>query len=115
MGLLDFLDSRKSLAKWAATLFTAARENNPNISDAEIIKIAIKNRYDHGPSLSIRQKEILLENLPDAVDIHSLCAAIARAELLDHLDAADWKYGGIAHSSLAVISKELERLGFPEK
>ena len=115
MGFFDSLDSRKSLAKWAARFFKTAREMNPNISDTEIIQLAIKSRYNHGPSLSYQQKEILVKHLPEAIDIHSLCETIARAELLDHLEASDWKYGGIAHSALAVISKELDRLGFPEK
>lgn len=115
MGLFDFFDSRKSLARWAAECFRSVREKNPNASDAEIIELAIRSRYAIGSSLSDSQKEILQEHLHEAVDIHSLCEVIARAELLDHLANEDWKYGGIADRALDVISKELVRLGFPEK
>jgi len=115
MRLFDFFDSRKSLARWAAKCFIAVRKKKPNATDAEIIELAIRSRYAAGPALSDSQKEILQEYIHEAVDIHSLCEVIARVELLDHLEPEDWKYGGIADRALDVISKELERLGFPDK
>jgi hypothetical protein len=120
MGLLDFFDSRKSLARWAAKCFRAVREKNPNASDAEIIERAIRSRYATGPSLTNSQKKILQDQWNEAVDIHSLCHVIAEVELLDHLSYSDrkdmkMKSENIVEHTYNVISEELERLGFPKE
>jgi hypothetical protein len=120
MGLFDFFDSRKSLARWAAKCFRTVREKNPNASDAEIIELAIRSRYATGPSLSNSQKKILQDHRNEAVDIHSLCHVIAEVELLNHLSYSDrrdmtMKSENIVEHTYNVISEELERLGFPKK
>lgn len=116
MGFFDFLDSRKSLAKWAAKIFTQARHQNPQISDNEIIDIAIHTRYSI-VRLKPHQTEILHSLRDTASDIFSLCYLIAEVELLSHLDAyhrMTLQMGGenIVDHTFNVIGKELAKLGF---
>ncbi len=116
MGFFDFLDSRKSLAKWAAKLFREARRNNPQISTQEIIDAAIHARY-----AVIRPKpheaEILHNQRREATDIFSFCHLIAEVELLSHLnffDRTTMQMGGenIVTHTYNVIDNELIKLGF---
>ena len=117
MGLFDFFDSRKSVARWAAKCFRKVNAQNPNSTDAEIIELALRSRYAVGPRLSAPQQKILLENRASAVDIFTLCYLIADTELLDHLSVHDkatmtWKGLNVVQHTYKVIDGELERLGF---
>lgn len=116
MGLLDFLDSRKSLAKCMAKTFTHAHKNNPQLSDQDIIALAIHARY-LAIGLKPHQDEILRARRQEATDIFSLCHLIAEVELLSHLNDYDritLQMGGenIVRHTLNVIDNELIRLGF---
>ena len=118
MGLFDFLDSRKIVAKWAAKLFTQARRTNPQLSTQDIIEFALHSRYSViGPKP--HQAAILYEQRKNATDIFSFCHLIAEVELLSHLNAYDritMQLGGenIIQHTYRVMDDELIKLGFQQ-
>lgn len=116
MGFFDFLDSRKSVARWTAKLFTQARRNNTQISTQDIIDSAIHARYS-----VIRPKPhqagILHTRRREATDIFSFCHLIVEVELLSHLSAYDrmtLQIGGenIVEHTYNAVDNELTKLGF---
>lgn len=116
MGFFDFLDSRKSVAKWAAKLFRQARQTNPELSTQNIIDLALQSRYSViGPKP--HQAEILRTQRHGAIDIFSFCHLIAEVEFLSHLNGFDritLQMGGenIVQHTYNVIDNELIKLGF---
>jgi len=116
MGLFDFLDSRKSVARWAAKLFTQFRRRNPHLSTQDIIDLGLQSRYYViGPKP--HQAAILYEQRKNATDIFSFCHLIAEVELLSHLNAYDrvmLRLGGenIVQHTFNVMDNELIKLGF---
>ena len=116
MGFFDFLDTRKSIAKWVAKLFREARQQNAHASIQEIITVILYTRY-HVIGPKGRGPAILRARRNEAIDIFSLCHLIAEVELLSHLNDYDrimLQMGGenIIRHTYRVMDEELIKLGF---
>ena len=114
MGLFDFLDSRITVARWAAKWFREGRTQS--LRDADIIEAALQSRYQT-IGLNPDQAAMLRVRRPKATDIYELCHLVAEVELLSHLDLMDrmnLQMGGegIVEHTYGIMDRELKKLGF---
>jgi hypothetical protein len=115
MGLFDFFDARKGIARWAARFFEAERKRSPHLDAAVIVQLALDARYRR--PLHPKQQAIVDVRRAKAKSIHDLCRLVAEAELLHDLNFEGRLTPGafenkLAAKTLSVIEAELSKLGF---
>jgi len=109
-------DSRLGVARWAAKWIKQMRSIDPQLSEAEIVQMALSARYEHFPLHP--DARVTIESFrPGVSTVYDLCHLIAEAELLHHLNAYDrvtltMDGKNIVTRTYEVIDQELLRLGF---
>lgn len=117
MGLLDFLDSRRGVARWADKWFKAIKSQQTGASDHDIAQLSLAYRYRSFASDALR---VYIAQRADSVhNIYDLCHLIADAENHNLLDAFEQLQLHISkdeshpvRQTYRIIDDELAKLGY---
>lgn len=115
MGLLDFLDARRGIARWAGKWFKHFKAEQTDVSDQAIAQISLGFRYRSFASDALR---VYIAQRADQVHtIHDLCYLIAEAECLSLINPLE-KFNQMhdqnspLQRTYRTIDSELAKLGY---
>ena len=117
MGLLDFLDSRRGIARWADKWFRTIKSQQSGASDHDIAQLSLAYRYRTFASDALRV--YIAQRAEEVKDIYDLCHLIADAECHHLLDSFEQLQLLMSHDeshpvrkTYRIIDDELAKLGY---